>query len=67
MERFDCHGQLHVALQNDFAIVEITHQQLHKSYPAPLQHSLPPTASQFLVSGTHGPYVMTKLLAGVLS
>jgi len=34
---------------------------------APLQHSSPPTGSQNLVSGTHGPYSITELLVGVLS
>ena len=32
MERFDCHGRLHVALRNGIAVVEVTHSQSHKSY-----------------------------------
>ena len=32
MERFHCHGQLHVSLHNDAAIVSITHHQSHKPY-----------------------------------
>jgi hypothetical protein len=34
---------------------------------APLQHSLPPKASQRLVSGTHGPFLITEPLAGIIS
>ena len=41
MERFDCHGRLHVALHNGVAAVEIAHRQPHKSYINS-------------VSGTHG-------------
>ena len=32
MECFDCHGQLHVALRDGIAVVEITHCQSHKLY-----------------------------------
>jgi len=32
MERFDCHGQLQVALCDGIAVVKITHQLSHKSY-----------------------------------
>jgi hypothetical protein len=32
MERFDCHGRLHVTIHNGIATVKITHQQSHKSY-----------------------------------
>ena len=97
MERFDCHGRLHIALCDGVAVVKITHQQSHKSYDdtrevlpenereaapspaalvpqywsrqdsAPSQHSLPLTASQNLVSGSHAPYLLTEPLAGVLS
>jgi hypothetical protein len=34
---------------------------------AGLQHSLPPMASQSLVSGPHAPYIMTELRAGIIS
>ena len=34
--------------------------------PAPLQHSLPFSASQNLVSGTHGPHLKTEWLSGLL-
>ena len=114
MERFDCHGRLHVTVHSGVALVEIIHHQSHKSYPgkwgtsvmdnhktapsyydnrelspedeqeaapgpaapgppdwtgqesAPSQYSSPPTASQSLVSSTHGPYSNTELLAGLL-
>ena len=32
MERFDCHGRLHVTLHNGVAVVKIAHRQSHKSY-----------------------------------
>ena len=53
MERFNCHGRLNVALHNGVADVEISHRQSHKSYVG-------------LVSGTHGPYLKTELLSGLL-
>lgn len=113
MERFNCNGRLHVAVYSGVALVEMVHDQPHKSHPekwrasiknnhetaptydirelspedeqeaapspaatgprdwtgqesAPSQHSSPLTASQSLVSGTHGPYLETELLAGLL-
>ena len=32
MERFDCHGRLHITLCNGVAVVEIIHHQSHKPY-----------------------------------
>lgn len=32
MERFDCKGRLHITVHSGVAIVQITHQQTHKSY-----------------------------------
>ena len=32
MDRFECHGVLHVTSHEGIANVEISHQQLHKSY-----------------------------------
>ncbi len=33
MERFNCHGRLHVAVHNGVALVDIIHCQSHESYP----------------------------------
>ena len=66
MERFDCHGKLHVSLQNGVAVVSITHRQSHKPYICiglPEKHR---TAAQNLVGGTHSPYLKTELLADLL-
>ena len=32
MQRFDCHGRLHVTIHDGVAAVRITHQQAHKPY-----------------------------------
>ena len=32
MDRFECRGRLHITPHEGIANVEITHQQLHKSY-----------------------------------